>query len=142
MKKLINKRQIVRRNSKYFVRWKKYSFQYDEWKNLFELNNVKKLIQQYDEVKIIIFFNRRWQIVVVDSKKFFSNIVVINFKQQNVDFIVVNSWQRFVIVILSKSIVVDITKFIAIVEIIKFATIFSIFFESRRFIRLLKWKKN
>ena len=58
--KLIDKRQTKRRDSEYLVRWKSYDFQFDEWRNLFELDDVMKLIRNYENVQnfIVHLFDR------------------------------------------------------------------------------------
>ena len=52
--KLIDKRQTKRRDSEYFVRWKNYDFQFDEWRNLLELDDIMKLIRNYENVQNFI----------------------------------------------------------------------------------------
>ena len=49
MNRLINKRQIKRRDSKYFLRWRDWNFEYDEWRNLLELEDVSDLIKDYED---------------------------------------------------------------------------------------------
>ena len=66
--RLLNKRQIKRRDSKYFVRWREYDSKYDEWRNLSKLKNVAKLMQKYEDVvKIVIFFI--WTFIVAIFNK-------------------------------------------------------------------------
>ena len=48
--RLLNKRQIKRRDSKYLVRWREYGLEYDEWRNLSKLENVAELVQEYEDV--------------------------------------------------------------------------------------------
>ena len=52
--KLIDKRQIKRRDSEYLVRWKEYDVQFDEWRNLFEFDDVMKLIRNYENIQNFI----------------------------------------------------------------------------------------
>ena len=52
--KFIDKKQTKRRNSEYFVRWKNYDAQFDEWRNLFELDDVMKLIRNYENAQNFI----------------------------------------------------------------------------------------
>ena len=52
--RLIDKRQTKRRNSEYFVRWKEYDVQFDEWRNLFKLDDVMKLIRNYENAQNFI----------------------------------------------------------------------------------------
>ena len=40
IERFINKRQIKKKKSKYLMRWKKYEFEYDVWKNLSKLDDV------------------------------------------------------------------------------------------------------
>ena len=58
--KLIDKRQTKRRNSEYLMRWKEYDVQFDEWRNLLELNDVMKLIRNYENAQnfIVHLFDR------------------------------------------------------------------------------------
>jgi hypothetical protein len=48
IKRLIDKKSTTRREIKCLVRWKDWESQYDEWKNVFKLQNVKKFIDEYD----------------------------------------------------------------------------------------------
>ena len=50
IKRFINKRQIKRRDDEYFVKWKDWSSQYDEWRNLSEFDDAQNLIQNYEDV--------------------------------------------------------------------------------------------
>lgn len=51
IERLVNKRQIARRDSKYLIRWKDCEFENDDWKNLFELNNALNLVDDYEKIK-------------------------------------------------------------------------------------------
>ena len=44
IEKLINKRQIKRRDDEYLVRWKDWDSQYDEWRNLSEFDDAQNLV--------------------------------------------------------------------------------------------------
>ena len=50
IKWLLNKRQIARREVKYLMKWRDYESEHDVWRNLFELENVMKLINEYEEI--------------------------------------------------------------------------------------------
>ena len=67
IERLLNKRETTRHDSKYLIRWKDYKFQYNEWKNLSELNNIMNLIQKYEEIiQIDIYLFDRLKISFVD----------------------------------------------------------------------------
>jgi hypothetical protein len=53
IKRLINKRHSAIKESKYLVRWKDWDSQYDEWRNISELHNVMKLINEYENVRLL-----------------------------------------------------------------------------------------
>ena len=89
IKRFINKRQIKKKKSKYLIKWKKYDFEYDIWKNLSKLDVVVNLVQKYENVikQIITLSNRlnlffvkilEQRFVVVISLKSSSNIVVLS----------------------------------------------------------------
>lgn len=44
---LIDKRQSAR-NDEYLLRWKKYDLEWDEWKNLLDIDDAMNLVRQYD----------------------------------------------------------------------------------------------
>jgi hypothetical protein len=48
IERLIDRRITTRREIEYLVRWKDWKSQYDEWRNVLELQNVKKLIDEYN----------------------------------------------------------------------------------------------
>ena len=50
VERFINKRQIKRKKSKYLMRWKRYEFEYDVWKNLSKLDDVVDLVQKYENI--------------------------------------------------------------------------------------------
>ncbi len=49
IERLINKRMTARRGAEYLVRWKGYGPQWDEWRNLEELQNALELVQDYEK---------------------------------------------------------------------------------------------
>ena len=60
IERLINKRQIARRDFEYFVRWLEYFSQFDEWRNFSKLKNAMNLIHDYEFVmKFAIFLSDR-----------------------------------------------------------------------------------
>ena len=68
IERLINKREIKRRESEYLIRWKSYESQYDEWRNLFELRNAQKLVQNYEKtLRFTFFLFDRLQISITSS---------------------------------------------------------------------------
>ena len=68
VERLINKREIKRRESEYLIRWKNYESQYDEWRNLFELRNTQKLVQNYEKIlRFTLFLFDRLQISITSS---------------------------------------------------------------------------
>ena len=153
--KIINKRQIKTRNTKYFVQWKNYESKHDVWKNLFELKNVMKLIKQYENVSrtIITLFERLQlssiflnksssnQKRFIDFKSSSSTIMQKSFKKQklltisksstffNTKFFVV-SITKFFVVSITKFFVVSITKFFATLVSIKKSFVVVISFSS------------
>jgi hypothetical protein len=60
IERLIDRRMTTRRDVKYLVRWKDYESQYDEWRNLSELQNALNLINDYEKFmnNIISLFDR------------------------------------------------------------------------------------
>ena len=62
IERFINKRQIKRRGDEYLVRWKGWGSQYDEWRNLSELDDVQDLVQNYeDALRFTVFLSGRLQ---------------------------------------------------------------------------------
>ena len=61
LKRLINKRMIVKRNVEYFVKWKKYNNEHDVWKNLSKLDDIMNFVRQYENsIRHMTFlFNRQ-----------------------------------------------------------------------------------
>ena len=91
IERFINKRQLKKRESKYLIRWKNCDFEYDIWRNFSKLDNVMKLINEYEKVirRIIIIFDRLLIKNASILRKFFaffsskfskSNVVVISFR--------------------------------------------------------------
>ena len=122
IERLINKRQIARRDSEYLVRWLKYSSQFDEWRNLSKLEDAMSLVHDYEFVmKFAIFLSDRLNDTDrsikdkstkrLDMKKSFeiSKIVIkksfaieqfiVAFKSSIDQFSTSTSSQRFVVVI-------------------------------------------
>ena len=62
IERLINKRQIKRRDDEYLVKWKDWDSQYDEWRNLSELDDAQDLVQNYeDALRSTVFLSDRLQ---------------------------------------------------------------------------------
>ena len=102
IKRLLNKRQIKTRESKYLIRWKNYESKKNVWKNLLELKYAMNLIRNYENVLIIVIFTilNRLQKFIVDStsrhlKKFF-----VKFDKQK--FVNVFFEQKFAMIISSR----------------------------------------
>ena len=81
IEKLINKRQTKRRKSKYLIRWRNYEFENDNWKNIFELDDVINLIRKYEKIiRNIIFLSNRLksydEFFVFTIRKFISKTVI------------------------------------------------------------------
>ena len=80
IKRFINRRQIKRRELKYLIRWRDYESKNDQWKIFFELNDVMKLVKNYENVmqKIVTLFDKLFIIDIdqIDQKKvkIFKNI--------------------------------------------------------------------
>ena len=72
MKRLLNKRQTIRRKIKYFVKWKSYESKHDSWKNLSKLSDVMNLIKKYEKVFQQTTFMIRFVVVVVVTQKSFA----------------------------------------------------------------------
>ena len=83
--KIINKRQIKIRNTKYFVQWKDYESKHDAWKNLFELKNAMKLINQYENVNCttITLFERLQLSSILFNKSSSNQKRLIDFKSSS-----------------------------------------------------------
>ena len=139
IKRLLNKRQIKRRDSKYLIRWKNYVSQYDEWRNLIELSDVIELVKNYENaMKNIVSLSKR-----LSSSSLFFVVDVFSFEQSFVvDFefeksfvaesqnqlIVVKSQKQLVVAYFSsskKSLVVDVSNLEK-----SFSVVFSIVSES------------
>ena len=75
LKRIINKRIIVRREVEYLIKWKNYDSKYDVWKNLSKLNNVMNLIQKYENSirHMINLFDRHRLSKSIMLKKSFAN---------------------------------------------------------------------
>ena len=60
IERLMNKRQIARRDSKYLIRWKDCESKNDDWRNLSELDNAQNLVDDYEKTKqrTLILFGR------------------------------------------------------------------------------------
>ena len=58
MKKIINKREIAKKGTKYLIKWKKYKLKWDLWKNILKINNVMKLIKNYKNIMIKTVLSR------------------------------------------------------------------------------------
>jgi hypothetical protein len=58
--RLINRRITARRETEYLVRWKEWESQYDEWRNIFELQNCLELVNEYEKFmnNVIILSDR------------------------------------------------------------------------------------
>ena len=105
LNRLVNKRKF-HREIEYFVRWKDWDSQHDVWKNLFELDNVMDLINDYEvdlTDKVFQFMIRNFELrksFVIFDEKFFTIISLTStfFVSQ------FSSDQRFVVVISRKSI--------------------------------------
>ena len=70
LKKMINKRLIVRREPKYLIKWKEYDFEENVWRNLSEMKNAMDLIKNYERmVKNITYLFERLNSVVLKSTK-------------------------------------------------------------------------
>ena len=68
IQRLINKRQTVKRDSEYLMRWKTYKFEYDEWRNLSKLNNAMNLIKKYEKIiHVDIHLSDRLKLFFIDS---------------------------------------------------------------------------
>ena len=75
LKRIINKRMIVRREIEYLVKWKDYDSEYDVWRNLSKLNDVMNLMQKYENsIRYIVDLSDRHRLSKsVMLKKFFAN---------------------------------------------------------------------
>ena len=71
IERLINRREIKRRGHEYLIRWREYGPEYDEWRNLSELDDVMNLIRDYDEaLKFILWLSGKLN-TAFDLQKFF-----------------------------------------------------------------------
>ena len=66
MNRFINRRQIKRRELKYLIRWRDYESENDQWKNFSKLNDVMKLVKNYE--------NAMQKIVTLSDKLFIINV--------------------------------------------------------------------
>ena len=75
LKRIINKRMIVRREIEYLIKWKNYDSKYNVWKNLSKLNDVMNLIQKYKNSirHMIDLFDRYYLSKSIMLKFFFAN---------------------------------------------------------------------
>ena len=119
--KLIDKRQTKRRDSEYLVRWKSYDFQFDEWRNLFELDDVMKLIRNYENVQnfIVQLFDR---LQLLNSSSIVVKFLIIKIKIKRDRFAKLVTTNIFAFIfIVSNSIAKLITRF----STIEFVNIFT-----------------
>ena len=172
IEKFINKRQIKRRDDEYFVKWKDWKSQYDEWRNLSKLDDAQNFVQNYEDVlRFTMFLSNRLQklfvissIKIIISSKSFAIISLTRKFLATSSSTSVNQFQanqRFAIVISRKSnttttIIFDIETFVLtrksiIVELITFFVISLISITSstlaidilmRRFHRFQKLEKR
>ena len=81
LKKIINKRHIARRESKYLIKWKKYESENDVWKNFPKMKNVMKLIKKYEEmIKNIIYLFKKMKFSSFIAIVFRRKPLIVNFK--------------------------------------------------------------
>ena len=119
--KLIDKRQTKRRDNEYFVRWKNYDSQFDEWRNLFELDDVMKLIRNYENAQnfIVHLFDR---LQLFSSSSIAVKFLTIKVKIKRDRFVKLITTNIFAFIFtISNSIARLITKF----STIEFANIFT-----------------
>ena len=81
LNRFVNKRKF-HREVEYFVRWKDWNSQHDVWRNLFEFDNVKNLINDYEVDltkmrKSFIIFDRNFFTTFVNQSSFEQRFVVI-----------------------------------------------------------------
>ena len=120
LKRIINKRMIIRREIKYLIKWKNYNSKYDIWKNLFKLNNIMNLIQKYkNSIRYMIdLFDRHRLSKSIILKKSFANqkIKTTNKKflvnqQSSIIISIITSQSTFVL----KSLIIVSRKFFSII---------------------------
>ena len=81
IERLLNKREIKKRESKYLIRWKNCESKKNVWKNLFELNDAMNLIRQYENVLNVVTFtisSRLQKLVINSSSKRLKKFVVVS----------------------------------------------------------------
>ena len=69
IKRLVNKDQIKRRDFEYLIRWHDYKTEHDDWRNLFELKDAQKLIQNYEQIKRKIVILSIFVVVISSQRK-------------------------------------------------------------------------
>ena len=76
LKRIINKRMIVRREIEYLIKWKDYESEYDVWRNLSKLSDVMNLIQRYENSirHMIDLFDRHRLSKSIMLRKSFSQV--------------------------------------------------------------------
>ena len=75
LKRIINKRMIVRREVEYLIKWKDYDSEYDVWRNLSKLSDIMNLIQKYENSirHMIDLFDRHRLSKSIMLRKSFAN---------------------------------------------------------------------
>ena len=109
IERLLNKRQIKTRESKYLIRWKNCESKKNVWKSLFELRNAMKLIHEYEHaLKIVVSLSNRLQkffdVSFDNITNFLTNVLVVTrviATRLKKSFVVLVE-QKFVVVILSR----------------------------------------
>ena len=129
IEKLINKRQTKRRESKYLIRWRDYELENDDWKNIFEFDDVMNLIRKYEKViRNITFLFERLKFVdtflifsTTKSKKSFVVVVIRKFISITINKSAFDKF--FFVVVVRKFFSKSITSFFFVVTIRKFFSI-------------------
>ena len=95
IERLINKRETIKRDFEYLIRWKDYEFQYNEWRNLSELSNAMNLIKKYKKVIHVNIHLSDWlKLFFIDSSSSKNQQQKISLKKCLTLFFFVSSKQK------------------------------------------------
>ena len=101
IERLINKRQIKRRDDEYLVKWKNWKLQYDEWRNLSKLDDAQDFVQNYENaLRSTMFLSNRLHKSFILSIK---TIISFKFSDSKQPFAIISLTRKFFTTIFSTS---------------------------------------
>ena len=58
IKKIINRRKTIKRNTEYLIKWKNYKFKSNIWQNFSKMNDIINLMRDYENIMNYIILKR------------------------------------------------------------------------------------